>query len=47
MLTYILVSHISWIIAVKLEHDGIIILESPIMLKRIVKSYKQKTKEIK
>ncbi len=47
MLTYVLVSLMSWITAVKSEHDGIMTLESPIMLERTVKSYKQETKELK
>ena len=47
MLTYILVFHTLWIIAVKSEYDDNMILESPTMLKRTVKSYKQETKEIK
>ncbi len=47
MLTYILVSHMSWITAVKSEHDGNMILESSTMLERIVKLYKQETKKLK
>ena len=47
MLTYILVSHTSWITAVKSKHDGNMILESSTMLERTVKSYKQETKELK
>ena len=40
MLIYVLVSHISWITAVKSEHNSNMILESPTMLERTVKSYK-------
>ncbi len=47
MLTYVLVSLMSWITAVKLEHDSNMILESPTMLERTVRSYKQETKESK
>ena len=47
MLTYVLVSLTSWITAVKSEHDGNMTLESPIVLERTVKSYKQETKEPK
>ena len=47
MLTYVLVSYMSWLIAVKSEYDGNIILEFPTILERIVKSYKQKIKETK
>ncbi len=47
MLTYVLVSLTSWITAVKSEHDGNMTLESPTMLERTVKSYKQETKELK
>ncbi len=47
MLTYVLVSLTSWITAVKSEHDDNMILESPTILERTVKSYKQETKESK
>ncbi len=47
MLTYVLVSHTSWITAVKSEHDGIMILEFSTILERTVKSYKQETKKLK
>ncbi len=40
MLIYVLVSHTSWITAVKSEHNGIMTLESPTILERTVKSYK-------
>ncbi len=47
MLTYVLVSLMSWIIAVKSEHDGNMTLESPTVLERTVKSCKQETKKPK